>query len=81
MTPLSPKDIEAGREANMSQRATRAIMRRLKKPETVEQAVRQGRAPKSRRGRTISIDGHLTEKQIEHLGDQIMTTLGFEIVP
>ena len=28
---LSPKDIEAGRDANMSQRATRAIMRRLKK--------------------------------------------------
>ena len=36
--------------------------------------------PTSRRGRTLSVDGVLTEKQVEHLGDQLMQTLGFEIV-
>lgn len=32
------------------------------------------------RNRIISIDGHLTEKQVEHLGDKVMTALGFEVV-
>jgi hypothetical protein len=33
-----------------------------------------------RRSRTISINGVLTEKRVEHLGDKVMASVGFEIV-
>lgn len=32
------------------------------------------------RARTISVDGVLSEKQVEHLGDKLMSAVGFEIV-
>lgn len=30
--------------------------------------------------RVISVDGRITEKQVEHMADKLMQTLGFEII-